>query len=141
MSREKSDGVFNQRSSEAVLAFGKVEDLARNGITTNVVWTAAAGAMAPTPGKSAPGDRVKIDLTRQIVMLIDNDQVVKNIPIASGGNGLETPTGTYAIYSELPYWRKSALGKLYRSAYFHEAYASLARIRCRSIRPAMAASA
>ena len=117
------DGVFDQRTSEAVLAFEKVEGLTRNGIATNAVWTAAASATAPTPRKSAPGDRVEIDLTRQILMLIDNDQVVKTIPIASGRNGLETPTGSYAIYSKLPYWRKSALGLLYRPAYFYEGYA------------------
>ena len=66
---------------------------------------------------------MEIDLTRQILMLIDNDQVVKTIPIASGRNGLETPTGTYAIYSKLNYWRESPLGMLYRPAYFHEGYA------------------
>jgi len=117
------DGVFDGRTSEAVMAFEKVQGLSRNGIATGQVWSAATGASVPAPRLSAAGKRVEIDLMRQVLMLISDGQVVKTLPIASGRNGLETPTGTYWIYSKLPYWRTSTLGQLYKPAYFHNGYA------------------
>jgi lipoprotein-anchoring transpeptidase ErfK/SrfK len=117
------DGAFDARTAEAVMAFQKVEGLDRNGDATTAVWTRLISAERPTPLKDATGNRVEVDLTRQILFVIRDDAVGMTVPIASGRQGLRTPTGTFRAERKLPYWRQSALGLLYKPVYFHGGYA------------------
>ena len=117
------DGRFDAATSDAVMAFQKVEGLSRTGLASDAVVSKLTDAGTPTPRKNAAGKRVEVDLTRQVLMLIDGAVVKATIPIASGRAGLRTPTGTFSIERKLPYWRKSDLGLLYKPAYFHGGYA------------------
>jgi lipoprotein-anchoring transpeptidase ErfK/SrfK len=117
------DGRFDAATSDAVMAFQKVEGLSRTGVASDAVIRKLISAQTPTPRKNVTGKRVEVDLTRQVLMLIDGGSVQTTIPIASGRAGLRTPTGTFSIERKLPYWRKSALGLLYKPAYFHGGYA------------------
>lgn len=118
-----ADGVFDTNTSDAVMAFQKVEGLSRTGLASDAVVRGLVGAGVPVARKSVGGTRVEIDLTRQVLMLVDGTHVEATIPIASGRSGLRTPTGTFSIERKLPYWRKSDLGLLYKPAYFHGGYA------------------
>jgi N-acetylmuramoyl-L-alanine amidase len=117
------DGRYDAATSDAVMAFQKVEGLPRTGVASDAVIRELVSAQAPTPRNNPSGKRVEVDLTRQVLMLIDGADVQATVPIASGRSGLRTPTGTFSIERKLPYWRKSDLGLLYKPAYFHGGYA------------------
>ena len=117
------DGLFDSRTAEAVMAFQKVEGLERTGAASIGTWISLLTADRPAARKSVGGDRVEIDLTRQVLFVIADGTVARTIPIASGRQGWRTPTGTFAVERKLPYWRQSSLGMLYKPAYFRGGYA------------------
>lgn len=112
------DGVFDEALRDAVRAFQKVEGLARDGEAGPDVWKRLETATTPKPRLNASGSRVEIDLTRQVLFLVSNNQVTKVLAISSGASGTRTPTGHYHIQRKLPYWRQSSLGLLYKPSYF-----------------------
>ena len=117
------DGVYDSATTDAVMAFQKVERLQRNGTATDAVQRRLVGALTPSARKSPGGTRVEIDLTRQVLFLVKAGRVESTIPIASGAEGTRTPTGTFSIQRKLPYWRESHLGLLYKPSYFYGGYA------------------
>ncbi len=57
-----------------------------------------------TPAPAAPisGKVIDVDLSAQQLVAYENGEVVFSAPVATGKDGFETPTGTYAIYSKTP---------------------------------------
>jgi N-acetylmuramoyl-L-alanine amidase len=117
------DGTFDAATSAAVMAFQKVEGLERSGKATHAVQAALSSAVPPIPRKTVAGSRTEIDLTRQVLFLVQGGKVTWTIPVATGREGCRTPTGTFAVQRKLPYWRESYLGFLYKPAYFYGGYA------------------
>jgi lipoprotein-anchoring transpeptidase ErfK/SrfK len=73
--------------------------------------------------------RIEIDLSRQILSVIDaSGNVTKVLPISSGSGRWYvsegerrraiTPTGRFRVYRKIPGWRKSPLGLMYYPVYF-----------------------
>lgn len=112
------DGVYDEPLKDAVLAFQKVERLSRDGEVGPQVWSRITSAGMPALRLSAGGNRVEVDLSRQVLLLVNGGQIVKILPISSGREGWRTPTGHYRIQRKLPYWRESSLGLLYKPSYF-----------------------
>ncbi|MCL5735569.1 MAG: S-layer homology domain-containing protein [Actinobacteria bacterium] len=117
------DGIFDERTADAVLAFQKAEGLPRTADASDRVIRELISASVPMPRKTLGGKRVEIDLTRQILLLIEGPDVTATIPVATGRAGWRTPTGSFSIERKLPYWRESRLGLLYKPAYFYGGYA------------------
>ncbi len=117
------DGVYDEATRDAVMAFQKVEGLTRDGAVGSEVSRRLSTARTPSPRYSAGGDRVEIDKTRQVLFLIKSGSVVRILPVSTGRSGWPTPTGHYRIERKLSYWRESALGLLYMPSYFYEGYA------------------
>ena len=117
------DGLYDSATTDAVMAFQKVERLQRNGMATDAVQRRLVDAVSPSARRSAGGTRVEIDLTKQVLFLVKAGRVEYTIPIASGADGTRTPTGTFSIQRKLPYWRESHLGLLYKPSYFYGGYA------------------
>jgi lipoprotein-anchoring transpeptidase ErfK/SrfK len=74
-------------------------------------------ASVPQPHLQAAGARIEVDLTRQVLLYIQDNVVVKTLTCSSGRPGWRTPTGHYAVYRKIPAWRRSRLGLLYKPAY------------------------
>ena len=104
------DGVFDARTGEAVVAFQKVEGLERTGVASASVWARLPVALRPAARLAAPGARVEVDLTRQVLLLIADNVVEMTVPIASGRLGWRTPTGTFSVERKLPYLAPERLG-------------------------------
>jgi len=117
------DGMFDARTAEAVMAFQKVEGLDRTGTAGDAVWSRVVSAGRPTARNAVSGTRVEVDLTKQALLLVADGVVEMTVPIASGRQGWRTPTGTFSVERKLPYWRRSALGLLYKPVYFRGGYA------------------
>jgi lipoprotein-anchoring transpeptidase ErfK/SrfK len=90
---------------------------------------------ATAPQAKDPGYRhVEVDLDRQVLLLTDDEGIVKRVlPVSTGSdkhysqNGMSgrayTPRGRFRIYAKLAGWRKSPLGLLYYPNYFSDGLA------------------
>jgi N-acetylmuramoyl-L-alanine amidase len=114
---------YDEPAKDAVMAFQKVERLSRDGQAGGQVWGRIFSAGRPGLHYSGGGDRVEVDLTRQVLFLVQGGQLTKILSISSGMPGWNTPTGTFAVQRKLPYWDKAPLGLLYMPSYFYNGYA------------------
>ncbi|MCL4368170.1 MAG: S-layer homology domain-containing protein [Actinobacteria bacterium] len=114
---------YDEPTKDAVMAFQKVERLSRDGQAGGEVWGRIFSAGRPGLHYGDGGDRVEVDLTRQVLFLVQGGQLSKILPISSGMPGWNTPTGTFAVQRKLPYWDRSPLGLLYMPSYFYNGYA------------------
>lgn len=127
------DGVFGEETLHAVVAFQKVHGLARDGVVGPATRGALERASAPTARYRAKGLHVEIDIPRQVMYLVQHGGVTDVFDVSTGsGETYEvedeagvaiTPTGEYAIERKIDGLRESALGTLYRPAYFVGGYA------------------
>jgi hypothetical protein len=121
------DGKFDSASRHALVAFQKVERRTRTGVLT--LEELKALESAPRPLAQVPGvDHVEIDLTRQVLFVVDENGIVSRILPVSSGNGQQymdqrqlhrarTPTGTFKVLRKINGWRLSSLGLLYYPSY------------------------
>lgn len=129
-----ANGVFEDGTRHAVVAFQKVNSLNRDGVVGPGTWAALDRPYIPRAhynpyvgGRYVTG--LEIDLSRQVVFLTYRGGVTRIID-ASTGDGSRgppysyTPTGRYAIYRiNSTGWEYGSLGALYKPAYFHGGYA------------------
>jgi hypothetical protein len=113
----RTDGVFDRETRQAVIAFQKVEGIPRDGVVGPKTWSELLTATTPTPRLAAPGTRVEVDLTRQVLFYVENNQVVKTLACSTGKPGWLTPPGHYHVYLKIPAWHRSSLGVLYKPSY------------------------
>jgi Putative peptidoglycan binding domain/S-layer homology domain/L,D-transpeptidase catalytic domain len=111
------DGKYSNHTRDAVYAFEKYERLKRTGYVDQGVWDALFAASAPVPVyQGDSGRRVEVDLTRQIMMLIEDNKVVMTIHVSTGKFG--TPTGDWHVRTLSHGWRATSLGPIYSPSYF-----------------------
>lgn len=91
------DGVYASHTRDAVLAFQKVEGLRRTGVVSDSTWSRLFIAQTPTPVKTGEGTRVEIDLTRQVLFMITDNNVWKIVHVSTGSSGRNTRTGHFSI--------------------------------------------
>lgn len=121
------DGGFGLLTTQAVLAFQKVEGLPRTGVYD--APTRQRLAVARRPGARVPrGDHIEVDKARQVLLVVRSGQVAWALntstgterPYTYGGQTYiaHTPTGTFTISRQIDGVRESRLGTLYRPKYF-----------------------
>ena len=123
------DDVYDQNTADAVVAFQKAAGLPRSGRTTQDVADALTASRPPDPLVPGGGaTRIEIDLPRQILLLYQNDALLRVLPVstASGKRFCDggrcrtavTPPGSYRVGYRIPGWRKSPLGRMYKPVYY-----------------------
>lgn len=121
------------KGQTALIAFQKYEGRDVTGKLSRADLDAISNASAPL-AKDAGYKHVEIDLDRQVLLLTDDDGVVRKVlPVSTGSNknynekgmsGLAyTPRGRFRIYAKISGWRKSPLGMLYYPSYFSDGLA------------------
>ena len=121
------DGKFNSASRQALIAFQQVEGRARTGNLTSTELNALLLANRPRPRFAGYG-HIEIDLTRQVLFVIDETGTVSRILTVSTGNEgryvdhgqihrAHTPRGTFKVLRKINGWRLSSLGLLYYPSY------------------------
>ena len=119
------DGNFDEATGHAIMAFQKVNGLARTGaLTDDVEARIMATQGTPTP-LLANGDpsRVEISLARQVLFLYENGSLLKILSVSTGTDETPTPTGTFRLFRSEPGWHTSKYGRLYNAQYFVGGYA------------------
>ncbi|MBN2622612.1 MAG: murein L,D-transpeptidase [Acidimicrobiales bacterium] len=121
------DGSYGQLTRQAVMAFQKVEGLSRDGVAGPTTQERLAIAERPAPRGS---DGLEIDLTRQVLFVVQGGQVTWAINTSTGnGEAYEsstggtaiaaTPPGQFRVQREIDGLREAPLGTLYRPKYFN----------------------
>ncbi len=127
-----TDGRYGAGTVAAVIAFEKAHGLERDGVFTFDEWAYLDAPVALPPSEYA--DRVEVDLGRQLLFLIRNQELETVLPISSGSGGTyrglggtyaraRTPEGAFEFYRHVEGWRISYLGGLYEPYYFRGGYA------------------
>ncbi len=129
----KVDGKVDDSTKHALTAFQKVEKRKRTGVLNENELNALRKASRPEP-KYTGEEHIEVDITRQILFLVNEQGIVNYIlPISSGSdekykqNGkwevAHTPRGTFEIKRQIHGVRKAPLGNLYNPNYFYKGVA------------------
>ncbi len=129
----KVDEVKDSSTFHAVAAFQKVEGRNRTGILNMTELEAIRNAKRPVP-VFIGAEHIEIDLKRQVLFLVDNNDVVTHIlPVSTGNqkayyqNGKKqiasTPGGVFKITRQIKGIRRAPLGILYHPNYFYRGVA------------------
>jgi len=125
----KVDGRTDDSTRQGIIAFQKVEGMKRTGVLDDKVLTALRLANRPV-AKHSGSAHVEIDISRQVILLVNDEGVVTNVLSTSTGNGARyfsegkwetayTPRGTFKIQRQIKGIRKAALGTIYYPSYFN----------------------
>ena len=125
----KVDGAADDSTRQAVMAFQKVEGLKRTGVLDDQVLRAIRLASRPTAKFGGPA-HVEIDISRQVIFIVNDAGEVSNILSTSTGNGeryqsegkwhtAATPKGAFKIQRQIKGVRKAPLGMIYHPSYFN----------------------
>ncbi|HEX5543306.1 MAG TPA: L,D-transpeptidase family protein [Micromonospora sp.] len=116
------DGIFGSSTYHGVVAFQKVNNLARDGIVGPKTWAALARPVIPKPKYTHSGYSLEANLTKQVLYLARQGSVVRIVDASSGKASTPTPTGNFKIQRRIDGWRQAPLGLLWRPNYFYNGY-------------------
>jgi len=125
----KVDGKSDDSTRQGIIAFQKVEGLKRTGVLSDDVVRSLRLASKPS-AKHGGVAHVEIDITRQVIFLVNDDGEVTKVLSTSTGNGERyfsegkwqtayTPRGTFKIQRQIKGVRKAPLGTIYYPSYFN----------------------
>jgi hypothetical protein len=125
-----ADGVWDAASRHALIAFQKVDGGRPTGVLTRAEFNALSNTFKGVPVPKQTGEpHIEVDLSRQILYLVDAEGKVANIlPVSSGSgkrfheNGYPetlaiTPCGHLEVYNKASGWKTSPLGQMHNPMY------------------------
>jgi lipoprotein-anchoring transpeptidase ErfK/SrfK len=99
------DGVDGPETQTAVLAFQKWEGLGRDGVLGPITKARLKTAKPPQPITQGPsGKRAEVLLDRQVLLAINNNKVVRVLPVSTGKPTTPTPPGDFRVYAKIAKW-------------------------------------
>jgi peptidoglycan hydrolase-like protein with peptidoglycan-binding domain len=111
------DGVFDESTLHAVVALQKTHGLERTGVFDFAALTALIQAGRPD-SRSLYGPVIEVDLTRQVMLVVQDGTVREVFDVSTGRRAGWTPEGEYKVNREVDGIRNAPLGRLYRPKYF-----------------------
>lgn len=127
------DGYFDYDLHHAVIAFEKVERLARTGEWRAEDRTRVLHPVGYSLRRRASGLAIEVDITRQVLVLSRSGVILRIIDVSTGSenvyyeNGVRniahTPRGLFRIYFKVNGMRISPLGELWRPSFFYKGFA------------------
>ena len=129
-----ADGVFEQDTYHAVIAFQKVQGLTRDGVVGPATWAKLARPYVPAPRYRLAIASLEVNLAKQVIYYVRNGTIERIIDASTGSGAWYysqgrwaraiTPTGRFHIYSRYSGgWQPGPLGSMYRPNYFYGGYA------------------
>jgi hypothetical protein len=123
------DGVWDEASRQALIAFQKLQHAKPTGRLTRAESNALSLGSPPRPRERQLGAHVEVDVGRQVLFLVGADGKVGNVvPISSGSGKMfheagypatraVTPCGRLEVYAKAAGWKKSPLGVMHNPMY------------------------
>ncbi len=120
------DGVFDEGSRSALIAFQKWEGRSVTSKLTREELEAMKTAVAPTP-RDGGYEHVEVDVDRQVLMLVGEDGTIRVLPVSTGNDKqfldqgqmsvAYTPRGRFVVYDKTFGWENGDLGSIYYANY------------------------
>lgn len=125
----KVDGKSDDSTRQGIIAFQKVEGLKRTGVLDEKVLRSLRLASRPVAKHKGPA-HIEIDISRQVIFLVDDSGAVSRVLATSTGNNERylsegkwqkayTPRGTFKVQRQIKGIRKAPLGTIYNPSYFN----------------------
>jgi L,D-transpeptidase catalytic domain/Putative peptidoglycan binding domain len=120
------DGVFDEGTRSALIAFQKWEGRSVMSKLTREELEAMRSAVAPAP-RDGGYEHVEVDVDRQVLMLVGEDGGVRVLPVSTGNDKqfmdqgqmsvAYTPRGRFVVYDKTYGWENGDLGSVYYANY------------------------
>jgi hypothetical protein len=95
------DEAFDYRTADAVMAFRKVQGMARTMSVDAAVWRALGSPKLFVPRNHDNGFHIEIDQTRQVLATVQDGRVVAMIHVSTGKPSTPTHDGSFLVSSKL----------------------------------------
>ncbi len=95
------DDVFDYRTADAVMAFRKVQGMARLQSVDTATWRALGSPRVFAPRNDRPGVHIEVDQTRQVLAIVRDGEVQDIIHVSTGKPSTPTRDGSFTIFSKL----------------------------------------
>ena len=129
-----ADGVFEQDTYHAVIAFQKVQGLTRDGVVGPATWAKLAKPYVPAPRYRLATASLEMNLSEQVIYYVRGGTIQRIIDASTGSGAWYysqgrwaraiTPTGRFHVYWRYSNgWQAGPLGSMYRPNYFYGGYA------------------
>lgn len=91
---------YDRHTADAVLAFRKVQGMARTGTVDAAVWRRLADPRLPKPRSTAKAFHIEVDQTRQVLYTVKGGRITSIIHVSTGASGA-TRDGSFHVYRKL----------------------------------------
>ena len=108
------DRRYDHRTSDAVIAFNKVQRRSRVGSVDESTWRALATPKRPRPKYRKPRFHVEVDQTKQVAYFFERKRPTMIVHVSTGAGGA-THDGIYTFFREISGYSG---GRLYYPTYF-----------------------
>lgn len=108
------DGRYDHRTADAVVAFHKVQRMARTFVVDAATWRALADPVVPRPRSDGGDFRFEVDQTRQVLYTVEGGTITNILHVSTGAGGA-TRDGTFRVYRKLAGYSPN---RLYYPSYF-----------------------
>lgn len=109
------DGVFDQRTADAVIAFHKVQRMARVATVGQATWRALADPLTPRPRHGWRGLHIEVDQTRQVLYMVEDGEITSILHVSTGKPSTPTRDGVFRVARKLAGY---SANRLYYPSYF-----------------------
>jgi N-acetylmuramoyl-L-alanine amidase len=105
---------YDNRTGDAVLAFHKVQGMARGKNATRRTWKRLANPRIPKPRLKSPPTHIEVNQSKQVLYVVRKGEI-DEIVHASTGAGAATRDGTFRVHRKIAGFSP---GRLYYPSYF-----------------------
>lgn len=110
-----NDGVFDHRTADAVIAFHKVQRMARVATVGPATWRALAEPLVPRARHDWKGFHFEVDQTRQVLLAVRGGEVTAILHVSTGKPSTPTRDGVFRVVRKIAGYSP---GRLYYPSYF-----------------------
>lgn len=96
----RSDGRYDFRTADAVVAFHKVQGMARTFTVDEATWRRLADPRLPHAVKHWRGFHFEVDQTKQVLYTVEDGDITNVLHVSTGAGGA-THDGTFRVFSKL----------------------------------------
>ena len=111
---DAKDGRYDFRTADAVVAFHKVQGMARSFAVSSATWRRLAEPRRPQPKQTWRGFHVEVDQTRQVLYMVRDGEITDVLHVSTGAGGA-TRDGTFRVHRKLAGFSPN---RLYYPSYF-----------------------
>ena len=109
-----TDGEYDFRTADAVVAFHKVQRMTRSFVTSAATWRRLADPRIPQPRNDWRGFHFEVDQTLQVLYTVEDGEITDVLHVSTGAGGA-TRDGTFRVYRKLAGYSPN---RLYYPSYF-----------------------